>query len=159
MDPFLVRVGALLLDRRTAALGTLHDGAPFVSLVPFALVPGAALVHISGLAAHTRDLETDPRASLLVSEAEEGAADLRALARVTLQVRARVLAPGDPVHAAGRAAYLDRFPDSGAFFDLGDFRLVALEFQSARAVLGFAQARTLTAEELREALGGSVETR
>jgi len=30
---------------------------------------------------------------------------------------------------------------------------------AARAVLGFAQARTFTAEDLREAFGGSVETR
>ncbi len=159
MDPFLARVSKLLRDRRTGALGTLHDGAPSVSMVPFALVPGAALVHVSGLAAHTRDLQRDPRASLLVCEAEEGAADLRALERVTLQVEARVLRPEDPAHAAGRAAYLERFPDSGSIFDLGDFHLVALEFKGARAVLGFAQARTFTAEDLREAFGGSVETR
>jgi heme iron utilization protein len=154
MDPFLQRVRDLLGARATGALGTLHEGAPFVSLVPFALQPGAALVHISGLAAHTRDLEADPRASLLVAEPEAGAEDLRALARVTLQVEARTLAPGSPEHAAGRTAYLARFPDSEGFFDLGDFRLVALRFRGARAVLGFAQARTLTAEELREALAG-----
>lgn len=154
MDPFLSRVRELLTGRATAALGTLREGAPFVSLVPFALTPGAALVHLSGLAAHTRDLDADPRGSLLVAEAEAGAGDLRALARVTLEVRARVLEPEDPGYAEARKVYLGRFPDSADFFDLGDFRLVSLDFQEARAVLGFAQARTLSAADLRTALAG-----
>lgn len=152
MDPFLARVRDLLKSRATGALGTLHEGAPSVSLVPFALVPGAAVIHISGLAAHTKDLEVDPRASLLVAAPEEGAENLRALPRVTLQVHAQVLEPGLPAHEEGRRAYLDRFPGSEGIFDLGDFRLVALEFRGARAVLGFAQARTLTAAELEAAL-------
>jgi putative heme iron utilization protein len=152
MDPFLARVRSLLNSRATGALGTLHEDVPFVSLVPFALVPGAALIHISGLAAHTKDLQSDPRASLLVSAPEEGAEDLRALPRVTLQVEARLLEPGSPAHLEGRQAYLARFPSSEGIFDLGDFHLVALEFMSARAVLGFGQARTLTVAELREIL-------
>lgn len=154
MDPFLARVRSLLNSRATGALGTLHQGAPFVSLVPFALVPGAALIHISGLAAHTKDLEADPRASLLVSAPEAGAEDLQALPRVTLQVEARVLEPGQPDHSEGRQVYLARFPSAEDFFELGDFRLVALDFRGARAVLGFGQARTLTAAELWEALAG-----
>lgn len=152
MDPFLQQVRDLLGSRATGALATLHDGAPSVSLVPFALLPGAALIHISGLAAHTHDLVADPRASLLVSQPEEGAEDLRALARVALQAVARVLEPGSPEHESGRRAYLARFPGSEAFFGLADFRLVALEFRGARAILGFAQARTLTAEDLGKAL-------
>lgn len=151
MDPFLARVAELVKDRRTAALGTLHEGAPFVSLVPFALVPGAAVVHLSGLAAHTKNLEADARASLLVADPDESVDDVRALPRVTLQVEARVLEPGSPEHARARQAYLARFPDSEGVFDLGDFRLIALAFHGARAVLGFGMARSLTAAELEEA--------
>ena len=152
MESFLVRVRDLLRGRATGALGTLHEGAPSVSLVPFALVTGGAVIHISGLAAHTKDLEVDPRASLLVAAPEEGAEDLRALPRVTLQVHARVLEPGIAAYEDGRRAYLDRFPGSEGIFGLGDFRLVALEFRGARAVLGFAQARTLSAAELEAVL-------
>jgi putative heme iron utilization protein len=154
MDVFLARVRDLLTRRATGALGTLQDGAPFVSLVPFALVPGAALIHVSGLAAHTRNLLADPRASLLVSDPEDSVEDVRSLPRVTLQVEARALEPGSTAHTEARRAYLARFSDPDGVFDLGDFQLFALEFRNARAVLGFGQARTLSAAELAETLAG-----
>ena len=54
----------LLRGHRIAALGTLgEDGQPFVSMVPFAVEPVSAslVIHVSGLAAHTRNLQTTPR--------------------------------------------------------------------------------------------------
>ena len=58
--PHLPRLGhalrTLLHKRRHAALGTLDAaGAPFVSMVPFAIdaAAGRLVLHISGLAAHT----------------------------------------------------------------------------------------------------------
>jgi len=55
------RLVDLLRRRSTAALGTLHDGAPFVSMVPYAVLPdGAAfVVHVSRLAGHTKDMLAD----------------------------------------------------------------------------------------------------
>src|SRR5262249_40435804 len=49
---------ALIRERGIAALGTLHDGGPLVSLVLYASVPdlSALYVHVSHLAQHTRDL-------------------------------------------------------------------------------------------------------
>ena len=143
MDPFAARVRDLLKGRRTAALATLQAGAPAASLVPFALLPGTALIHISAMAAHTRDLAADPRCALLVSASEDGAEDLRALPRVSLRATARTLDPDDPAYPAARAAYLARFPGSEGIFALGDFHLVALDLEEARAVLGFGAARTL----------------
>ena len=46
--------------QRVAALGTLNDdGSPLVSMVPYALESGLAclVIHVSGLAAHTRNLQ------------------------------------------------------------------------------------------------------
>lgn len=63
----------LLQAQRIASLGTLDEhGAPFVSMVPYALLPasGELVVHVSGLAAHTRNLERQPRAALMVCQAE-----------------------------------------------------------------------------------------
>jgi putative heme iron utilization protein len=55
----------LVFDRPVAALGTLHDGLPFVSMVPYAVSPdgGHFLIHISRLAAHTKDLRATPRSA------------------------------------------------------------------------------------------------
>ena len=51
----------------TGSLATLKDGAPFVSLVTVATTPaGEPILLLSRLAVHTRNLEADPRASLLL---------------------------------------------------------------------------------------------
>ena len=67
-----VSLASLVRSRTVAALGTLHAGAPFVSMVPFAVLPegDAFVIHVSRLAAHTRDMIDDPRVSLLVMQPE-----------------------------------------------------------------------------------------
>ncbi len=44
----------LLRTQQVAALGTLHQGQPYVSMVPFALLPGGSgfVIHVSQLATH-----------------------------------------------------------------------------------------------------------
>lgn len=145
---------AILLQQPVAALGTLHDAQPFVSMVPFALVgDGAALViHVSQLAAHTRDMLLHPQVSVLVM-APPGPDTLpQALPRVTIQGEAEQLDEDAPLHAAARAAYLARFPDSEPMFGFGDFSLFVIRPSSLRLVGGFAQARTLAPEDLVAAL-------
>jgi hypothetical protein len=64
---------ALLQTQRVAALGTLcEDGTPLVSMVPFAIEPGGAclVIHVSGLAAHTHNLQAAPAVSVMVMQAE-----------------------------------------------------------------------------------------
>jgi putative heme iron utilization protein len=132
---------ALLHRQEIAALGTLHKGEPFVSMVPYALLPdGALVVHVSRLATHTRDMEEHPGVSVLVL-AERGADEpAQALARATLQADAQPL-------AAARDAYLARFPASEPMFGFADFSLFRLVPRSARFVGGFAQAGSLTAAQ------------
>ena len=148
----------LLQQQRTAALGTVApDGAPFVSLVPYALhsAQTGLVIHVSGLAAHTGHLQREPRVSLLVSESAAPTAPVHALARVTLQAHAELLTPNSPEALACKALYLQRFPDAQAMTELGDFRFVLLRLQTARQVAGFGAARSLDTEEIRRALGPS----
>ena len=88
------KLAGLLRARKTAALGTLRAGAPFVSMVPYALAADASglLVHVSELAAHTRDMLADARVSLMVSEDEGGDKSPLALVRVTIQGEAERIA-------------------------------------------------------------------
>jgi len=145
----------LLAAQRVAALGTLgEDGAPFVSMVPFAVDPQdrSLVIHVSGLAAHTRNLQRTPRASLLVCTAEVAGQPVHALARVTLDVTGRdTIDEAD--RQACRAAYLARFPEAEPMTALGDFRFVRLQPMGARQVAGFGAARSLDAAELLPALG------
>ena len=136
----------LLASRNTAALGTLHSGAPYVSMVPFVLLRDGSgfVVHVSRLAAHTGDMLSDPRISLLITGPEKANVSLLAIPRVTILGTARQL-PGDaPEYPLAREAYLARFPDAATTFSLGDFSLFLITPTEVRWVAGFAQARTLS---------------
>ena len=62
-------------------------GFPFGSVVPYCLdANGWPLILISRIAQHTKNLQADPRCSLLV--AERGAEDVQATGRLTLLAEA-----------------------------------------------------------------------
>jgi putative heme iron utilization protein len=150
-----VALRSLLQNQRVAALGTLDtDGFPFVSMVPFAVEPASAqlVIHVSGLAAHTRNLQTTSRVSLLVMQAEVMGEPVHALARVTLEGVATVLERDRAAWRQARDAYLARFPDAQPMTELGDFMFVGVAVQGARQVAGFGAARSLDAETMAEVL-------
>lgn len=146
---------ALLHSHRVAALGTISDeGLPFVSMVPFALMPalGCFVIHVSGLAAHTKFLVARPAVSLLVMQRETPDEPVHALPRATLVGQAKLLEPDSDEWHACRAAYLERFPEAEHMTQLGDFRFVAIEVKGARQVAGFGSARSIDEQEVRRAL-------
>ncbi|HWR75753.1 MAG TPA: pyridoxamine 5'-phosphate oxidase family protein [Thiobacillus sp.] len=144
----------LLHTQEVAALGTLHKGQPYVSMVPFALLPGGAafVIHVSQLAAHTKDMLASPQVSLLVIAPPTPEVTAQELARITVQGKAVQYVGGTPDHAAAKAAYLSRFPQSELMFGFSDFSLFAIVPGSIRFVGGFAQATTISPETLAEAL-------
>lgn len=148
---------ALLAARRVAALGTIgDDGAPLVSMVPFAIehLHGCFVLHVSDLAAHTRNLRARPRVSLLVMQDEAAADTVLALPRVTFDGSARFLERDTAEWQACRAAWLERFPDAEPMTHFGDFHFVAVQPTGARQVAGFGSARSLAADEVHAALEG-----
>lgn len=145
----------LLHRHRVAALGTLgSDGAPHVSMVPFALCAAEAslVLHVSGLAAHTRHMLLCPTVSLMVAQAEVATEPVHALPRATMAGTAQFLALHTPSWQACRAAYLARFPDAEPMTQLADFRFVAIRVHATRHVAGFGAARNVEAAELEAAL-------
>ena len=143
-----------------AALGTLHEGEPFVSMVPYALVRelDAFTIHVSSLASHTQDMIENPATSLMVT-ALARATDLpQNLARATFQCQARRCTRDEPHYEAARRSYLLRFPPSEEMFSFGDFALFTLTPRYMRFVGGFAQAATVTAPELEALLAQACES-
>jgi putative heme iron utilization protein len=122
---------------------------------PFTLLPGGTdfIIHVSQLAAHTKDMLAGPQVSLLVIAPPAPGVMAQELARITVQGTAMQLVPGTPEHAAAKAAYLARFPQSEPMFGFADFSLFAIVPESIRFVGGFAQATTISPETLAEALG------
>jgi len=157
MDPAQSKALRTLLEsQEVASLGTLHNGEPFVSMVPYALVPGGRgfVIHVSSLAAHTKDMLSNPAVSLLVVAPPQPGVLAQALARVTVQGEARRCAHGHPDHAHARHAYLSRFPQSAEMFGFSDFSLFIIAPRSARFIGGFAQATSMTADTLAGIMSG-----
>jgi heme iron utilization protein len=158
-EPRLMRaLRELLTTRRVAAFGTLdaHDPTlPVVSMVPFARLGASAglVIHVSALAAHTRNLHAHPQVSLMVMAAETDSEPVHALPRVTFDAVAELLERDSPAWHAARNAYLARFPEAGFMTELGDFSFVLLRPTAARHVAGFGAARSVDATELAQVLG------
>ena len=145
-EPSAGRAAELVRRCKVAALGTLHDGAPGVSMVPYAIIedPLAFVVLVSALSAHTKEMLGDPNVALMIMEPETGTKPPHALARVSMQGRAEPISQGDPRFGAARAAYSARFPDMVGLFELGDFTLFAIAPAAVRVIAGFAQAASIT---------------
>jgi putative heme iron utilization protein len=149
----MVVLQQLLHGRMIAALGTLHQGAPFVSMVPFAVArDGSLILHVSRLAAHTRDMLNNSEVSLLIAESESSGKMPQALARVTFQGRAQMLERDSQKHIDAREVYLSRFPDAASLFEFSDFNIFIIKPVSARVIAGFGQAVTITGEDLTTSL-------
>jgi putative heme iron utilization protein len=148
MTEAAARLRELLCARSVAALGTLHAGAPYVSMVPYAIAPDGSglLIHVSGLASHTMDMRADARVSLLVMQNEGGGASALSLVRASIQGTARELASDAPDLPGCRAAYLERFPDAAQLFGFADFSLFTIRPESVRFVAGFGEAHSFSAE-------------
>ena len=127
----------------TVILGTAAaDGAPDASVAATLLdADGAFVIYISGLAAHTRHLRANPRASVLLIESEATPGNPLARRRLTFACTAAPVARESTDHAELVLAFRQKF---GATIDvvstLPDFQFVRLHPQSGRVVTGFGAA-------------------
>jgi putative heme iron utilization protein len=147
---FAERARTLAYLGRTGTLATLsrrHPGHPFASVMPYALdADGRPLFLISAMAMHTQNLETDARASLLVTQ-PGWTGDPLAAGRLTLMGHAQRVPSGET--AAVRAAYLARHERARYWVDFDDFSLWRLEVADLYFVGGFAAMDWVTATEYR----------
>jgi putative heme iron utilization protein len=134
----------LLRAARSGTLATAVDGGqPFASLVTPACAPDLSLLLLlSNLSEHTRHLRAEPRCSVLVCGAAEGA-NPQTAPRVTVTGIAEVAA--DP---ALKARYLAVHPYASLYADFGDFHLWRIRPLGALFVGGFARAVRIRQAEL-----------
>jgi len=146
-------LAAVIRNHRWAALATRGAAGPEASWVAYAVEADFScfLLHLSRLAAHTRNLLQDPRACLAISEQERPGSDPQLLGRVMIQGQVEVIPRGTADYAAAARRYQERLPESASLFDFGDFMLFRLKPEQLRFVGGFASSCTLDAEGLRQA--------
>jgi heme iron utilization protein len=136
---------SLLLTGGPATLATLSpSGGPFASYVVTA--PSAdcsPLMLLSRLAEHTKNLDRDPRASLLF--VREPSPDEEAMTAMRLTLTGRCAKDADP---GSRELYLARHPDAARYADFSDFSLYRFEVESGHLVAGFGRIVSLPRDEL-----------
>jgi putative heme iron utilization protein len=143
------RARTLVARIPTGTLCTLAiepPGYPYGSFVTVAFDRDNPVFLISRLAEHTKNLERDPRASLLV--AESGAADPLANGRVTM------LGPCTQVDAddgTARAAFLATHPNAAYYADFRDFAFWRLRVESVRYIGGYGRMSWVSDAEWKDA--------
>jgi putative heme iron utilization protein len=137
----------LLRSIRAGALATIaQDGFPFASLVNVATdFDGSPLLLMSGLSAHTRHLDAEPRASILLAETGKG--DPLAHPRLTVTGRAARVSD-EAERARVKARFLARHPKSALYADFGDFAFWRLAIARAHLNGGFARAASFEAAQV-----------
>ena len=138
----------LLRAIRAGALATLDaaTGHPFASLVTVATdLDGAPLLLMSTLSAHVRNLERDPRCSILLAQGGKG----DPLAHPRLTVIGEAARSAEP---RVRARFLARHPKAKLYADFGDFSFWRVEPRGGHLNGGFARAMGLDAADLTTAV-------
>ena len=134
---------------RTALKGSLatldhQTGHPYASLVLTATEPdGSPILLISRLARHTRNLDADRRASLLL-DATNGLGDPLAGGRLTLVGDARP----NREPAAALARFLARHPSAEGYAQFADFSVYRVDVAHAHYIGGFGKIVALSAREV-----------
>ncbi len=140
---------------RTAALGTLRDEAPLVSMVTFIVEEDFSLFYIfvSRLAQHTVDMQKDKRVGLLIVETDDGRRDPQTLSRVSIRGSAEMIQNGQPGYTPLKERYLGRFPEAEQLFKLEDFNFWRIKPKGGRFIADLSKAYNITVETLQKVSG------
>jgi len=140
----------IIRSSRTAALGTLRDEAPLVSMVTFITADDFSMFYIfvSRLAQHTVDMQKDKQVGLLITETDDGREDPQTLARVSIRGSAESIQNGVPGYTPLKNMYIDRYPESAVLFKLDDFNFWRIKPKGGRFIAGLSKAYNITVETL-----------
>lgn len=135
---FPERARTLVYVGRIGSMSTVsrkQAGFPFGSVMPYGLDEhGRPIFLISSMAMHTQNLQADPRASLLVVQADASGDPLGA-SRVTLIGNVARISEGEV--AGAKKLYLDRYANSKYWVDFEDFAFYRMDVLDVYYVGGF----------------------
>ena len=126
---YLGRIGSL------STLSRKQPGFPFGSVMPYALDErGCPIFLISTMAMHTQNLQSDARASLLVTQPDASGDPLGA-SRITLIGNASIVPAAETADA--RTLYLERYANSKYWVNFEDFSFYRMDVLDVYYVGGF----------------------
>ena len=134
----------MLRAHRYGALCTLSkkfDGHPFGSITPYlADHDGSLLILISTLAEHTKNIQYDPRVSLITHS--QDSPHIQTQGRVTVVGTAHLVADREQ---SGKR-YLRYFPEAETYFAMHDFSFYRIVPQAIRYIGGFGKIHWVAAD-------------
>ena len=150
-DASLSLLSSIVRTQAVGSLGTLHEGAPAVSMVPVVAGKDCSAFYFlaSALASHTRDILADSRTSLMLMDHLDASREPQSLARVSLSGQSHPLDRTATEYRDAESLYTSRFPEAEQLFQLGDFSLFRFNPVAGRFVAGFAKAFSITVNDLR----------
>jgi len=145
----------VLLTSRTCGLATLDaaSGYPYNTATNIAVEPdGTPFFFAARLALHARNIEADPRISLVLAPFNKG--DALTLPRLTLVGRAELMSEAETPLA--KARYIARYPKAKLYLALPDTLLYRLKVEGVQINGGPARnASNITAGDLRTDMTGA----
>lgn len=136
----------LVRQAQIATLATLDhcSGHPYASLISIATaMNGAPVFLVSELAVHTRNLQTDPRISILFAAESTQDQDPLNAGRISLMGTARASGSADI-----RKRFLTRHPEAELYADFADFSFYEMTLSHAHYVGGFGRISSVAASDL-----------
>ena len=145
---------AWLLQSDTATLCTTSchaglEGYPFGSVVPYALTAeGRPFILVAGIAAHTKNLRADPRASLFVRQTG-GDGDAQEGWRLTVMGRWSQVPSDAPDLAELHARYAERVPNASGYMATHNFAYWQMHtIERVRYIAGFGRITWIDGERV-----------
>ena len=144
---------ALLSQNRTGSLATFstkHPGFPFTSVATYSVTPnGEPIFFFSSMARHSKNLKSNPNASLLVTSNSGAQGGALAAGRVTVMGEIKPVDNADLETIT--KGYLEANPEAAQWASFGDFGFYRMQIVDVYVVAGFGAMGWVDAEQLANA--------
>jgi len=137
-------IQTLLNHTHIAFLSSQGEHSPETSMAPYAVCEGSIVLHLSGLARHSQNIQNHAQVGLMICTPESSESSPLALPR--LSITGNIKAVSKAHQATCQQAYLDKIPDAEPLFSFPDFTLYTVQPETVFWVGGFGKARKIPLE-------------
>ena len=141
-DDWQEAITLLLSQTSIAFLSTQGVKSPETSMAPYVIFQGDILLHVSALARHTQNIQTQSEVGLMICTPEQQATSILSLPRISLLGIAGKVPEQDMTEA--KNTYLNHIPDAEPLFSFPDFDLNKVSVHDVFWVGGFGAARKIS---------------
>jgi len=143
-DDWKQAIQALLQSTQIAFLSTMGKKSPETSMCPYAVLNSDIVLHLSGLAQHSKNIQTHQQVGLMICTPETKASSPLALPRISFTGTIKQVEESEQEPC--QEAYLNHIPDAQPLFAFPDFKIYRIQVAEIKWVGGFGKARKIPLE-------------